>query len=154
MVRVDLNRHNIAALTAPPAGPVWREVDRVARRAANAAKLRAPVDTGRLRASVGSEVDHGPGRRLVGRVYAAANYARFVNVGTGIYGPAHRVITPRRGKFLVFRPKGPAGPGINRAPGSRGLVFARSVRGSPKNPFLTDGLRDVSPWPVLELAPS
>lgn len=56
-------------------------------------------------------------------------YGLYQHEGTGIYGPRRRYITPRRAKFLVFRPKG-----------SSKLVFARRVRGVTKKPFLKNAL--------------
>lgn len=50
-------------------------------------------------------------------------YARWMQEGTGIYGPTGAAITPKNGKMLMFV--------IN---GQR--VFAKSVKGSPKRPFL------------------
>jgi phage gpG-like protein len=87
------------------------------------------VDTGRLRSSIGTTVEAtavGP----VAVVGTDVEYAIFVHEGVGIYGPRGAVITPTRGRFLVFTPRGAPGP-----------VFARSVRGSPGVPFLRDALR-------------
>lgn len=86
------------------------------------------VDTGRLRASINTQlvVEQGIPRAVIGtNVY----YARWVHDGTGLYGPRHAVIRPKRRKFLRFRPHG-----------SRRYVYARSVKGSPGNPFLRNAL--------------
>jgi hypothetical protein len=57
-------------------------------------------------------------------------YAMYVHEGTGIFGPRHARITPKKGKYLVFTPKG-----------AKGKVFARSVSGSRPKPFLAEAIR-------------
>lgn len=86
------------------------------------------IDTGRLRASVATVVVTRQARPVV-LVGTNVNYARYVHDGTGIYGPRHRPIRPKRAKFLRFRPKG----------GGR-WVYARQVKGMRPNPFLTNAL--------------
>lgn len=115
----------------------------ITRETLNIAKMRSPVDTGQLRASLQSEVTD-RGRSVVGTVRATAKHSLYVSLGTGIYGPRGKVITPKRGRFLVFQGRGVHGPGGARG----GLVFARSVRGSPRNTYLTDALQAASPYPV------
>lgn len=86
------------------------------------------VDTGRLRASVNTQLVTRDGKP-VAVVGTNVYYARWVHDGTGLYGPAHRVIKPKRGKYLRFRP------------GGRGrYVYARSVKGMVANPFLRNAL--------------
>lgn len=153
-VRVTLDRREIDRLLHGPGGGVVQHVLDITRRVENAARQRAPVDEGTLRASLDHAILVTRGR-VIGRVGSGLVYARYQHEGTGIYGPRGRPITPKRGRFLVFEAKGPAGPlprGARRpAPGSRGLVFARQVRGTPKNPFLLDALITVSPYPVRRL---
>ncbi len=86
------------------------------------------IDTGRLRASIATQVvtRNGVPAVLVG---TNVNYAKAVHDGTGLYGPTHTLIRPRRAKALRFRPKG-----------SRTFVFAKSVRGMLPNPFLRNAL--------------
>lgn len=57
-------------------------------------------------------------------------YAADVHEGTGVFGPHKQRITPKHGKYLVFQ-----------APDGT-LVFARSVRGTRPNRYLTRALRD------------
>lgn len=86
------------------------------------------IDTGRLRASIATVVvtrNNAPAV-LVG---TNTNYAMFVHEGTGLYGPRHTVIRPRRAKFLRFKPRG-----------SNKWVYARSVKGMRRNRFLTNAL--------------
>ena len=53
----------------------------------------------------------------------------WVHNGTGIYGPARKMITPKRARRLKFKPSG-----------STRFVYARAVRGMPPNPFLRNAL--------------
>ena len=87
------------------------------------------IDTGRLRASIHTTIvlRNGNPTALVG---TNVKYAILVHDGTGIYGPRHRPIRPRRAKFLRFRPKG-----------KRGFVYAREVKGMKPNAFLRNALR-------------
>ena len=73
-------------------------------------------------------------------------YTRYLLLGTGIYGPRHRPITPVHAKFLVFGASGRGGvvghklvaSGFSKRKGGlvhnssrdQYLVFARSVRGT------------------------
>jgi phage gpG-like protein len=87
------------------------------------------IDTGRLRASINTQLVVRDGRPIA-VVGTNVNYARFVHDGTGLYGPRGRMIRPVRRKFLRFRPHG------------RGRwVYARQVRGMVGNPFLRNALR-------------
>lgn len=51
----------------------------------------------------------------------------WVNYGTGIYGPRHRVIRPVRARVMVFEYKGQ-------------LIFAKTVRGQKGQHFIERGL--------------
>ena len=86
------------------------------------------IDTGRLRASIATVVVHRNNTPAV-LVGTNVNYALFVHDGTGLYGPRHAPIRPRRGKYLRFRPRG-----------SKRWVYARQVKGMRPNPFLTNAL--------------
>jgi hypothetical protein len=86
------------------------------------------IDTGRLRASINTQLASRGGTPLV-LVGTNVRYGRFVHDGTGVYGPRRRPIRPRRGKFLRFRP-GRRGP----------YVYAREVKGMRPNQYLTNAL--------------
>lgn len=86
------------------------------------------VNTGNLRSSVQVRLYSARSRQSV-RVGTNVRYGPFVHDGTGIYGPRRRPIRPRRSKFLVFTASGSI------------KIFARSVRGMPRNQFLKDALR-------------
>jgi hypothetical protein len=149
-VVVRLNRRQLDELVHGPGGPVVRMVERVTRQATNAVRVRAPVDTGVGRASIRSDVHIGAGR-ITGRIFMA-RHMWYQAKGTGIYGPTGSPIRPKTGTVLVFRASrtiGPLRPGQKHpAPGRRGLVFARQVKGVPPNDFVIAGVRAAVPWPV------
>ena len=90
------------------------------------------VDTGRLRASITTQVVESGGELRV-TIGTNVRYARWVHNGTGLYGPAHRYITPKSKRFMRFRTKT-----------SRGYVYARRVQGMRPNPFLASALSAAS----------
>ena len=76
-------------------------------------------------------------------------YAGWVERGTGIYGPRHRPIVPRKAKVLAWRTGVAGGPTLTLAGRSRirkgvelaGWAFAKSVRGRPATPYLVPGFQ-------------
>lgn len=108
------------------------------------ATLAAPRKTGVLQASI----TIGPITPTSATIYARANYAGFVEFGTGIYGPRHRRITPQTARALRWL-GGSFGPrGSLRLTGSRrsgkagsgaGYIFARSTIGMRARPFMEQG---------------
>lgn len=131
--RLDLTA--VRMLLTSPQGGVVQDLLRRGLRVETQAKrnltgISGPkrVDTGRLRASINTQVVSRNGDPAV-IVGTDVFYARYVHDGTGIYGPLGRPIRPRRAKRLRFRPKG-----------SRKFVYARSVRGMVANPFLRNAL--------------
>jgi len=80
----------------------------------------SPVDHGRLQGSWSSPKRIGKHER---EITSSAKYARFVNDGTGIYGPRGRLIRPITAQALRFEYKGR-------------IVFARSVRGIKPRRFV------------------
>lgn len=99
------------------------------------ATATAPVDTGFLRNNRSIDIDAGPGS-LKGSLTYHAHYALAVMKGTGIYGPKGVPIVPDTAQYLVFRGR------------DGGLVYARSVKGQPAQPFLANAFRAACPWPV------
>ena len=131
--RLDLNA--VRVLLTSRQGGVVRDLLRRGLRVESQAKrnlegIGGPkrIDTGRLRASISTQVvtRNGVPTVLVG---TNLNYAIFVHNGTGIYGPTGRMIRPRRAKRLKFKPKG-----------SHKFVYAKAVRGMRPNRFLTNAL--------------
>lgn len=129
----------------------------IGRMIVNRAKARAPVDEGRLRSSISHTVTMRPNGVDI-RVGSPLEYARYVHEGTGIYGPKRKKIVPISAKALKFgTPKmiGPLPAGMKTpAKGKRGFVFAKSVKGSPPNPFLTDALKNVFGTSNVHVNPS
>lgn len=94
----------------------------------NRAKVLAPVDTGRLRASIRIESRRNLALRTVYTVGSDVEYAAAVHDGT-----APHVIRPRRAQALRFRVGGR-------------IVYARVVNhpGTRGRPFLDRALREVA----------
>ncbi|QGJ95812.1 tail completion or Neck1 protein [Gordonia phage EMoore] len=133
---VRINSGNIARDKAR-IGERWG--DRVGRRVQNAARRRAPVDSGALRNSIEYVVTVGPNRTHV-KIGSPLPYARYIHEGTGIYGPQGTPIVPTTRQVLKFQVKGSSGRRRGRdAP----WVFAKSVKGVKPNPFLVDALVEV-----------
>lgn len=127
-VNLQINQRAVRALLVDPDGPVGQELLRRGRNVAYFARRYAPVDTGRLRASITTELVTYAGS-LAAIVGTNVNYAMYQHEGTGIYGPHGTPIVPVRARFLRFKPKG-----------SSTFVFARSVRGTPPTFFLRRAL--------------
>lgn len=101
------------------------------------------IDTGRLRASITTQLvrDVGGGPAVV--IGTNVKYALYVHEGTGIYGPKGKPIRPRQAKALRF--KLPRGTLVKqtRKKGKKGRgnwIYAKEVKGIPPNHFLTNAL--------------
>jgi hypothetical protein len=119
-----LNQAEIHRIGHSPTGPVARDLLARGHRWAGAARRQVGVDSGRLRGSIGVELTRAAGELAV-RVGSNVRYARWHHDGTGLYGPHKTRIRPVRARALRFVVRGR-------------VVFARSVRGSRPNRFLTD----------------
>ncbi|MRH85995.1 hypothetical protein GFY24_00695 [Nocardia sp. SYP-A9097] len=143
MSSVQMHRDRIDSVMQT-AGGQWG--DRVGREVANRARANCPVDEGRLRSSITHLVTATP-TGVIMRVGSPLAYARWRHEGTGLYGPHHALIVPVSAKALKFRqPKmqGPLPAGVRNLPTSRRpFVFAKSVRGTPGSPYLTQALEEV-----------
>lgn len=136
-IRHQIHYAALNALLRSPAGGVARDMLRRGIRVQSQAKRNLGgghgrprrIDSGLLRSTifVRPTVSRGLPAVWVG---SDLRYARWVHDGTGLYGPRHQKITPRRAKVLRFRPKG-----------SRRYVYVRSVKGMKPNPFLADALK-------------
>lgn len=80
-VRVVLHHAELAKLLASPQGDVSRFMLRQGIRVSSAAKRFCPVDTGRLRASIGVSQSFGAGGATT-TVEATADYGIYVHQGT------------------------------------------------------------------------
>jgi len=122
-VRVVLERVAIAKLLKSPTGPVARDALKRGKRVQALARALVGKNTGRLAASIDVRLRTRSGG-LVVTIGTNLDYAMYVHDGTGVYGPAHRPIRPRRGHVMMFHS------------GSGGVVFAREVRGQRGTKYL------------------
>jgi hypothetical protein len=116
-------------------GQVYNHIRELGERVEAEAQRRAPVDSGRLRNSIRLEMRRTPGK-IIATVSSRLDYAIYQERGTGIYA-GRGMIQPRRGKYLVFTPKGSGQP-----------VFAREVRGVPALHYLEKALQKAQPYQV------
>jgi phage gpG-like protein len=123
---IKLNTAAIKAQITGPSGMVAKEMMKRGNRVQNKAKQLCPTDGGRLKNSITLEL-RGSGDRMEVRVGTNVAYAVWVHEGTGIYA-GRGYITPKRGRFLSWKPRG----------GAR--VFARKIKGQKAQPFLKDAL--------------
>lgn len=125
MARVRLDR---AALNRTMRGASRRELEIAARQVMNRAKVLAPVDTGRLRASIRIESRRTFTLRSVFTVGSDVSYAPMVHDGTRPH-----IIRPKRAQALRFRVGGR-------------IVYAKVVHhpGTRARPFLDRALREVA----------
>lgn len=125
MARVRLDR---AQLNRTIRGASRSELETTARRVMNRAKVLAPVDTGRLRASIRIESRRTLTLRSVYTIGSDVSYAAMVHDGTR----SHK-IRPKSAKALRFRVGGK-------------VVFAQVVNhpGTKPRPFLDKALREIA----------
>lgn len=122
------NDANLSYILHSRTGAVARDLYRRGLRVEATAKQLVPVDTGRLRSSITTELVTDRGELAV-QIGPHVDYARFVHDGTGIYGPRHAPIVAHAGRVMVFTPRGASGP-----------VFTLSSRGTPAHHFMTEAL--------------
>ena len=83
-------------------------------------RQESPIDHGRLRGSW-SIFDDGPNQKTV---KSSANYAEYVNIGTGIYGPYKTpIVHPTIGKKFAFQVNGR-------------MVYTNIIKGIKPNPYV------------------
>jgi len=84
-------------------------------------------DVGTYAARIRTQLTAGPGAL----VRAEDEKSRWIEEGTGVYGPKRRVIRPKKGKVLVFK--------IGDE-----TIFAKSVKGRPASHVLRDASQRVA----------
>ena len=131
---VEIDHTALDELLRGRSGPVVADLARRTRNVEGEAKRLAPVDTGRLRSDIWSEVGVVDGAPT-GRVGSSVNYALHVHEGTGLWGPTGQRITPRSAKVLRWTRGRGAGQAVH---------FARSVAGSPPKRYLRNALAAAS----------
>jgi len=125
----------IQALLTSPQGGVIKDLLRRGLKVESKAKLNLQsdprrVNTGRLRGSIRTTLVSVAGKPAV-RVGTTVFYALYVHDGTGLYGPKHSLIYPRKKKVLRWKASyGKKG----------GYAYARYTRGMRPNPFLKNAL--------------
>lgn len=93
---------------------------------------------------LGASIKPGYLTRTDALVVAGARYAAYIEYGTGIYGPKHKRIVPKNGKFLAWRTGAVTLSGASRVKGGKqiaGWAFAKSVKGRKATPFLLPGAK-------------
>lgn len=126
MARVRLDR---AALNRSIRGASRRELETTSRQVMNRAKILAPVDTGRLRASIRIESRRLLSLRSVYTIGSDVFYAPMVHDGTR----PHQIRPKSAGGVLRFRMGGR-------------VVYAKVVNhpGTRARPFLDDAVRQIA----------
>jgi hypothetical protein len=143
-VTIVLDGAAIERLCSAPGGAVYRNLERRAIAVTNAAKALCPVDGGRLRASITYQLVVASGD-LTARIGTNVEYARFVEEGTGMYGPHNQRIYPKTGQYMdvgtgVDRPGVHGGVLVFTPKGASAPVFARSTAGMRGRPYLRPAL--------------
>lgn len=108
------------------------------------AKDEVPRKTGNLGRTIRvAEVDAKAQRvRVVAGGSRNVGYAAYVEFGTGLYGPFHRRITPKRSQFLRFPGSGAKRLSGNfRSGAAQNYVYVRSVKGMQPRPYLVPGAK-------------
>lgn len=124
---IRLSEADVRAWASSPGGPVERMLEQRGGRVRLAAQGLVGVDSGHLRESIRVEI-----RNRAGLPYAwigtDVEYARWHHDGTGVHGPAGRVITARRGRVMIWTTK------------TGETAVARRTRGAPGTFYLRDAL--------------
>lgn len=125
MARIRLDRADLSRVIR---GASRAELETASRQVVNRAKVLAPVDTGRLRASIRVEARRTFTLRTVFTIGSDVEYAAMVNDGTRPH-----LIRPRNKQVLRFQVGGR-------------VVYARVVHhpGTKARPFLDRALREVA----------
>lgn len=125
MARIRLDR---AVLNRQIRGASRQELEEAARQVVNRAKVLAPVDTGRLRASIRVERRRTLTLRSIYTIGSDVEYADMVHGGTRPH-----IIRPRNRQYLRFQVGGRT-------------VYAKVVHhpGTRARPFLDRALREVA----------
>lgn len=138
MVAQVVNQSAMQALLKGKNGPVARQalrrgikVQTAARRNLGGGTGSGPkrVDTGLLRASISVQLRTWANGDIAVRIGTNVYYAYWVHEGTGVFGPKHHRIYPKRARYLRFKPKGMAK-----------YIYRQSVAGMKPNPFLVKAL--------------
>lgn len=120
MVRIYLEINEINNILDNIDGLSEKIVNNVATNLWGNLRQESPIDHGRLRGSW-SIFDDGPNKKTV---KSSANYAEYVNIGTGIYGPYKTpIVHPTIGKKFAFQVNGR-------------MVYTNIIKGIKPNPYV------------------
>lgn len=127
-----LNGAALDSLLNGPNGPVARELERRGELIAAEARRLAPKKTGNLAANIRAALVSTNGKieervGLFGASARAVPYFKYVDRGTGLYGPTRTPIRPRHAQALRFVVNGR-------------VVYATKVSGQRPNHFLKEAL--------------
>jgi hypothetical protein len=134
--RVVVDRTAVLSVLRGPTGPVVADLLRRGNRVRNQAVRNVPVDTGQLRSSITVELVQEGSVPMV-RVGTNLPHGRYVEEGTGIYGPKGRPIRPTSASVLRWQVRNNTGRG-RRNTGR--YAYARSVKGMRPRPWLRPAL--------------
>lgn len=116
-----------------------RGMDKWALIVADGAKERAPYRSGKGRRAIYTRpLGDDLGAEVVVPPIDGVPYMFYQHEGTGVYGPRGAPIVPVNAKFLRFTVRTIRVSASGRARSGSSVVYARSVRGVPPNPFLLD----------------
>ncbi|BDT39529.1 HK97 gp10 family phage protein [Streptomyces yaizuensis] len=118
-------------------GPVVRFVERLTGRTRDACESLCPKRTGQTSRSFRTEV-RVEGQTVTGRVWSEDPVVRWLEEGTGIFGPTGRRIFPVRARVLRWEDRGQ-------------VFYAPSVAGMRAQPFMKRALTvGARPFPVRD----
>lgn len=132
-------------------GQTEQYLEMMARMVQAEAKRLVPRKTGNL----GRSIIVGHVTKSTATVEATANYATWVEKGTGIYGPKKRPIVPRRASVLAWPTGGSTKVRLSGRSRTRkgqklaDMAFATSVRGRKATPFMEPAAKKVAAQPGL-----
>lgn len=137
---LKIDQEALRTLLSSPRGAVWADIQRRTNRVLNQARRNAPVDEGRLRASLAMEMRSANGSPI-GRVGTNVEYAMYVHEGTGVEA-GRGYILPVRARVLRWAAINNTGSGTRRYRGgaTQQFVYAKRSRGVKARPFLRDAL--------------
>lgn len=129
LARIDINYTEANRLLNSQSGEVGQLVIATGTRVFRACRSECPVQDGHMVASHSMALRVRPYRYMMARIMNDDEAALWVQTGTGIYGRRGQPIRPTRARYLRFHGKRDGE-----------LLYRRSVKGQPANPFMLRGL--------------
>jgi hypothetical protein len=142
MGSVRPNRRFKQEVNTPAGAAQWQEVAANFTRAG--IRVLAPKDTGFLKQRITADKSRVTASVRFRSTVGEPPYDLYQEVGTGLYGPLNRWITPKRARFLswIASPRGTRffGQSNQRIYGQGRRVFAKRVRGVPPRHYFKRAL--------------